>query len=118
METWLQQARLHSCGQWPSCRLHQAPQVCTLTQSHVQEAVPEARQDETCHALQALQQDSAAPERCTPDVMQAITRQHMQCPSMWAIFPLQDLFALNSAYNQRPAAEETINDPTVKHHYW
>ena len=68
--------------------------------------------------MQALQQDSAAPEQCTPGVMQAIARQHMQCPSMWAILPLQDLFALNPAYNQRPAAEETINDPAVKHHYW
>ena len=80
--------------------------------------MPKHREDKACHALQALQQDSAVPEQCTPDVMQAIARQHMQCPSMWAIFALQDLFALNPAYNQRPAAEETINDPAVKHHYW
>ena len=92
--------------------------LCIYTQNHGQAAVPKQRQDEGCHALQALQQDSSVPEQCTPDVMQAIARQHMQCPSIWAIFPLQDLFALNAAYNQRPAAEETINDPAVKHHYW
>ena len=31
---------------------------------------------------------------------------------------LQDLLALSDKYNGRPAAEETINDPTVRKHYW
>ena len=30
----------------------------------------------------------------------------------------QDLLALSHKYNTRPAAEETINDPTVRRHYW
>jgi 4-alpha-glucanotransferase len=30
----------------------------------------------------------------------------------------QDLLALSAKYAQRPAAEETINDPTVRKHYW
>ena len=30
----------------------------------------------------------------------------------------QDLLALSDKYNGRPAAEETINDPTVRKHYW
>ena len=37
---------------------------------------------------------------------------------MWAIFPLQDLLALKDKYTARPAAEETINDPTNPRHYW
>ncbi|MQL94314.1 hypothetical protein Taro_026965 [Colocasia esculenta] len=37
---------------------------------------------------------------------------------MWAIFPLQDLLALKEEYATRPAAEETINDPTNPKHYW
>jgi len=30
----------------------------------------------------------------------------------------QDLLALSDKYNGRPAAEETINDPTERKHYW
>ncbi len=30
----------------------------------------------------------------------------------------QDLLALSAKYAARPAAEETINDPTVRRHYW
>ncbi len=32
--------------------------------------------------------------------------------------PLQDLLALSDKCNGRPAADETINDPTVRKHYW
>lgn len=31
---------------------------------------------------------------------------------------VQDLLALSEAYSGRPAQEETINDPTVRKHYW
>ena len=34
------------------------------------------------------------------------------------LVPLQDLIALSDKYNMRPANEETINDPTVRKHYW
>jgi 4-alpha-glucanotransferase len=42
----------------------------------------------------------------------------MASPSALAIFPMQDLLALNNLYAQRPASEETINDPTNNKHYW
>lgn len=58
------------------------------------------------------------PARCVPDVAYFILRQHFDAPSMWAIFPLQDLLALKEEYTTRPAAEETINDPTNPKHYW
>jgi 4-alpha-glucanotransferase len=32
---------------------------------------------------------SAAPDKCDPDVSRAIIQQHMEAPSVWAIFPLQ-----------------------------
>ena len=35
-----------------------------------------------------------------------------------AVITLQDLLALSAKYATRPAAEETINDPTVRRHYW
>ena len=39
--------------------------------------------------LQALKIDGKAPELCTPEIMSAIFRQHLQSPSIWAIFPIQ-----------------------------
>ncbi|KAM0907019.1 hypothetical protein ACQ4PT_016421 [Festuca glaucescens] len=58
------------------------------------------------------------PSRCTPEVVHFIVQQHFDAPSMWAIFPLQDLLALKDKYTTRPAVEETINDPTNPKHYW
>ncbi|KAL0316723.1 UNVERIFIED_CONTAM: 4-alpha-glucanotransferase DPE2 [Sesamum radiatum] len=56
--------------------------------------------------------------RCIPEIVEFVLRQHVEAPSMWAIFPLQDLLALKDKYTTRPAAEETINDPTNPKHYW
>eukprot|EP00252_Welwitschia_mirabilis_P024591 TRINITY_DN7346_c0_g1_i1.p1 TRINITY_DN7346_c0_g1~~TRINITY_DN7346_c0_g1_i1.p1 ORF type:complete len:954 (-),score=162.82 TRINITY_DN7346_c0_g1_i1:275-3136(-) len=58
------------------------------------------------------------PAQCIPQVAHAIIQQHVDSPSMWAIFPLQDLLALKQVYSKRPANEETINDPTNPKHYW
>ncbi|PKI31931.1 hypothetical protein CRG98_047649 [Punica granatum] len=62
--------------------------------------------------------DKLPPSRCAPEVVHFILRQHVEAPSMWAIFPLQDLLALKEEYTSRPATEETINDPTNPKHYW
>lgn len=62
--------------------------------------------------------DALPPSQCTPDIADFIIRQHVEAPSMWAIFPLQDLLALKEEYTTRPAIEETINDPTNPKHYW
>ncbi|KAK8952968.1 4-alpha-glucanotransferase DPE2 [Platanthera guangdongensis] len=58
------------------------------------------------------------PSQCTPEVANFILHQHFLAPSMWAIFPLQDVLALKEEYTDRPANEETINDPTNPKHYW
>ncbi|KAJ6332227.1 hypothetical protein OIU76_010588 [Salix suchowensis] len=62
--------------------------------------------------------DAIPPSQCVPDMAHFVTRQHVEAPSMWAIFPLQDLLALKEEYTTRPATEETINDPTNPKHYW
>ncbi|XP_073158543.1 4-alpha-glucanotransferase DPE2-like [Henckelia pumila] len=62
--------------------------------------------------------DSVPPDECTPEVARFILRQHVEAPSMWSIFPLQDLLALKEEYMTRPAVEETINDPSNPKHYW
>ncbi|CAL1352309.1 unnamed protein product [Linum trigynum] len=62
--------------------------------------------------------DELPPDTCLPAIANFIIRQHVESPSMWAIFPLQDLLALKEDYTKRPANEETINDPTNPKHYW
>ncbi|GAX79494.1 hypothetical protein CEUSTIGMA_g6935.t1 [Chlamydomonas eustigma] len=62
--------------------------------------------------------EGPVPDRCNPEVVRIVVQQHLSSPSVWAIFPIQDLLALSNAYNQRPAVEEVINDPTVAKHYW
>ncbi|CAL1385793.1 unnamed protein product [Linum trigynum] len=62
--------------------------------------------------------DELPPDTCLPAIAHFIIRQHVESPSMWAIFPLQDLLALKEDYTTRPANEETINDPTNPKHYW
>ncbi|GMN64331.1 hypothetical protein TIFTF001_033402 [Ficus carica] len=62
--------------------------------------------------------DMLPPSTCVPDVAYFVIKQHFEAPSMWAIFPLQDLLALKDKYTTRPATEETINDPTNPKHYW
>lgn len=62
--------------------------------------------------------DILPPSECIPEIAHFIIKQHFEAPSMWAIFPLQDLLALKEEYTTRPAKEETINDPTNPKHYW
>ncbi|RDY00155.1 4-alpha-glucanotransferase DPE2 [Mucuna pruriens] len=65
-----------------------------------------------------MESDELPPDQCVPEVVHFVIRQHFEAPSMWAIFPLQDLLALKEEYTTRPATEETINDPTNPKHYW
>ncbi|KAJ3683783.1 hypothetical protein LUZ60_014010 [Juncus effusus] len=62
--------------------------------------------------------DDTPPPNCTPQITYFVIQQHFESPSMWAIFPLQDLLALKEEYTSRPVSEETINDPTNPKHYW
>eukprot|EP00250_Pteridium_aquilinum_P019655 c24516_g1_i1 orf=158-3133(+) len=56
--------------------------------------------------------------KCDTFIVKAVLQQHLEAPSMWAIFPLQDILALREMYAERPAKEENINDPTNPRHYW
>ena len=40
-------------------------------------------------AMQVLGHQDTPPAECTPAIMHDIVRQHMEAPSVWAIFPLQ-----------------------------
>lgn len=59
-----------------------------------------------------------APAYCEPWIAKAILDQHMYAPSMWAVFPLQDLMAISPSVRRDNPMDEQINVPAIKHHYW
>jgi 4-alpha-glucanotransferase len=60
----------------------------------------------------------AAPHICTPDIVEAINKQHFDAPSMWAVFPIQDLVGMDDHLRRQNAAAEQINEPSNPQHYW
>ncbi len=60
-----------------------------------------------------------APVKCTPDICRQIVVQHLESPSMWAVFPVQDILGMSERLC-RPGdpKEEQINDPSDPHHRW
>ena len=65
-----------------------------------------------------LNGEGDAPLHCTPAVLEHILQQHMDSPSLLAIFPLQDLLPLSQRLPDCPPALQQINDPTNPQHYW
>lgn len=47
-----------------------------------------------------------------------IINQHLASPAMWAVFPLQDLLAMDERLRHPDAGGERINVPAVVPHYW
>lgn len=58
------------------------------------------------------------PFYCEPYIAQAIIHQHLSWPSMWAVFPLQDLLAMDGRLRHKDPSEERINVPANPKHYW
>ncbi len=58
------------------------------------------------------------PESCEPWVIERILRQHLYWPSMWAVFPLQDLVAMDDSIRHPNPFSERINIPSNPKHYW
>ncbi len=65
-----------------------------------------------------LQQAGSAPQDCTPEIVEAINKQHFDAPSMWAIFPIQDLVGMDRGLRREEASAEQINEPSNPQHYW
>jgi 4-alpha-glucanotransferase len=47
-----------------------------------------------------------------------IIRQHLESPAMWAVFPLQDLLAMDESLRHPDADAERINVPAITPYYW
>ncbi len=59
-----------------------------------------------------------APQYCEPWVSREMIIQHLHSPAMWAIFPLQDLVAMDETLRYQVPQEERINEPSNPKHYW
>lgn len=48
----------------------------------------------------ALGGGGEAPATCTPDIIRAVTHQHLASPCVWAVFPLQVRMGLTMAHRR------------------
>jgi 4-alpha-glucanotransferase len=47
-----------------------------------------------------------------------IIEQHLDSPAMWAVFPLQDLLAMDEGLRHPQVDAERINVPAIMPFYW
>ncbi|MEO0470451.1 MAG: 4-alpha-glucanotransferase [Bacteroidota bacterium] len=59
-----------------------------------------------------------APYYCEPWIAREVINQHLYSPSMWAIFPIQDLLAMDGRLRRDNPHDEQINVPANPQHYW
>jgi len=67
---------------------------------------------------QVLKIPGKAPSTCSPDLVSQVISQHLLSSSMWAVFPLQDLFGMDDELRLPDPHAERINDPGNPNHYW
>jgi 4-alpha-glucanotransferase len=65
-----------------------------------------------------LGHEGSAPYFAEPWICKEIINQHMYSPAMWAIFPIQDLIAMDSELRNPDTHGERINVPANPKHYW
>ncbi len=79
----------------------------------------EEDQEKTQHFYnQILGQDGQAPYFCEPWVVKSIINQHLHCPSMWAVFPIQDFLGIDSELRRDDVKSEQINVPSNPKNFW
>ncbi len=59
-----------------------------------------------------------SPKTCEAWICKEIIMQHMSAPAMWAIFPIQDLLAMDEKRRLDDPLAEQINVPSNPKHYW
>jgi 4-alpha-glucanotransferase len=58
------------------------------------------------------------PPELSGNLARDIVVQHLHSPAMWAVFPLQDLLAMDEALRLPDADAERINVPAIMPYYW
>ena len=59
-----------------------------------------------------------APSDLSAEISAQIIEQHLHSPAMWAIFPLQDLLAMDAELRHPEPEAERINVPAIMPYYW
>ncbi|MEM7369336.1 MAG: 4-alpha-glucanotransferase [Bacteroidota bacterium] len=67
---------------------------------------------------QILGGQGSAPFFCEPWIAEQIILQHLESPAMWAIFPIQDLLAMDGQIRRENPHDEQINVPANPKNYW
>lgn len=67
---------------------------------------------------QILHKEGKAPEKALPEICKKVIEDHLESPSMWALFLLQDLLAIDKSLCSPDPEQERINDPANPEHYW
>ncbi len=95
--------------------------VCT-TGSHDTETLRQwwamDREQTQAYWTDELGMTGDAPLEATPEVCGKIIGQHLECPSLLCILPLQDWLALDGTLRHPDADAERINIPANPRHYW
>lgn len=65
-----------------------------------------------------LQRPGKAPAECSPEIASQIVSNHLATPSMLAIIPIQDWFAIDENIRRKDIEAERINIPADPNHYW
>ena len=65
-----------------------------------------------------LKHNGLAPSQCNPKIVKQIIEQHLESPSMIAIFPIQDLLGISENLRLENVAAERINQPANPNNYW
>ena len=58
------------------------------------------------------------PHEMSGEIAERIIRQHLVSPAMWAVFPLQDLLAIDESLRHPDPDAERINVPAIMPYYW
>jgi 4-alpha-glucanotransferase len=59
-----------------------------------------------------------APREASPEIAEAVVRQHLASPAMWSIFQLQDLLGIDGHLRRADVEAERINVPAIPNFYW
>ncbi len=67
---------------------------------------------------QVLKKQGKAPTVCEPEIVSEIIKHHINSPSIWSVFPIQDILATNKELRLKNPKEERINVPANPQHFW
>ena len=65
-----------------------------------------------------LGKSGQAPFYCEAWLVKDILMTHLCSPSMWAVFPIQDILGIDENLRYQDPTDERINVPAEENHYW